>query len=354
MKADIDFLKRLIGIPSVSGDVAANNRAVEALDGWLREKGVATTVEQMPDGRRTLWASTRPGKVQDYLLCAHLDVVPAPAEMFTPVERDGWLCARGAGDCKGNVVTIARLLAELNGKASVGAVFTTDEEIGGATGYAMVARGYAARKLVIVMDSQPYSVCVGEKGHTYFTLTARGKSCHSSRPWEGANAVDSLLEGLAKLRPIWPHEATASDFWHDTLATTVIGAGDVPNRVPEIATATLNLRYVEPGGGDVWERRIREASGLEVTRGEDSPPVVSDPEAPVVQALQRHLRACWPERPVDFVRMNGATDARAFVSLGVPLVITCVEKRGDHAASEAVKLASLDVVGDAMQEFVRD
>ena len=349
--AEVSLLKALARIPSVSADIAQVNRAVGVLAAWLKEHGVAVSVESMPDGRNMLWASTAPGKVQDFLFCAHLDVVPAPEEMFDPVERDGWLCGRGTGDCKGNVVAIARILAELNGKASVGAVFTTDEETGGATGYAMVERGYAARKLVLVMDSQPYSVCVGEKGHTYFTLAAHGRSGHASRPWECVNAVDALLEGLGKLRRIWPLEATAEDFWHDTLAATVLSAGDVPNRIPDVASATLNLRYVDPSGGDAWEARIREATGLDVSRGEDSPPVVSNPGAPVLLALQRHLRGCWPERPVPFVRMNGATDARAFVSLGVPLAITCVEKRGDHAADEAVRLASIGEVADALSGF---
>ena len=353
MKADIDLLKRLVRIPSVSADAAANDRVADEVARWLGERGVATTFERGCDGRKILYASTRPGKVQDFLFNAHTDVVPAPPQMFEPVERDGWLCGRGCGDCKGNVVLICRLLAELNGRASVGAVFSADEECGGQTAEAMIEKGYGARKLVAVMDSQPYKLCIAEKGHTYFTLVARGMSGHSSRPWECDNAVDRLLSGWAKLQPILPHEATAEDLWHDTIVATVLQAGDVANRVPDVARMTLNLRYVEPDGADTWERKIRETTGLEVVRGENSPPVVTDGSAPIVMALQKHLRRAWPGRPVPLVRMNGATDARMFVKLGVSLVISCAEKRGDHADGEGVRIASIDEVADAFRDFIQ-
>ena len=110
-------------------------------------------------------------------------------------------------------------------------------------------------------------------------------------------------------------------------------------------------RYLDPGAPERWARSLAEGTGLEVEIGRISAPVTTDADAPVVQDLARHLRARWPNRPVPFVRMNGATDARSFVKLGVPLVISSVEKRGDHADSEGVRLASLDEVGDAFRDF---
>lgn len=231
-------------------------------------------------------------------------------------------------------------------------MFSSDEETDGSTAEAMVAKGYGAKRLVLVMDSQPYSLCIAEKGHVCFTLVARGRAGHSSRPWECDNALERLLDAWAKVRAALPREATAEDFWHETLVPTVLSAGDVPNRVPGEARLTLNLRYVEPGGADEWERRLGDLTGLEVLRGKNSAPVSADGSAPVVAALREHLRRAWPGRPVPLVRMNGATDARAFAKLGVPLVISSVEKRGDHAADEGVRIASIDEVGDALRDFI--
>lgn len=350
--ADVELLRKLVEVPSVTRDISANDRAQDLVADWLCARGVQTVFERAPDGRKILYASTRPGPVQDFLLNAHTDVVPAAPEMFRPTERDGWLCGRGTGDCKGNVVLIARLLAELNGRASVGAVFSSDEEVGGTAAETMVRLGYGARRLVVVLDSQPYSLCVAEKGHAFFTLRAKGRACHSSRPWEGENAIDRLVDGYLKVRAILPREATADAPWAETLVPTVVRAGEAPNGIPGEATMTLNLRFVEEGAVDAWARRLGEVSGLEVVRGECFPVVRSDADAPIVQSLAAHLRKAWPGRPVPFVRMNGATDARSFISLGVPLVITSAEKRADHADAEGVRLGSLDEVADALRDFI--
>lgn len=349
---DYELLTTLCRIPSQTPDIAANDQAQDVLERWLRERGVRTVFERGPDGRKILFAATHPGKVQDYLLNAHTDVVAAPPELFEPVERDGWLYGRGTGDCKGQVVTIARLLVDLNGRASVGAIFSSDEELGGFSAETMVNLGYGATKLVIVLDSQPGKVCTGEKGHTYFTLRANGVSCHSSRPWEGDNPVTRLLSAWAKLEAILPRSATEQDQWHDTLEPTLLKAGDVPNRIPECAELTLNLRYTEPGGSDFWEARIRETTGLEVVRGEESLPVTMDPDTPIIRRFHEHFRRSFPNRDVPLVRTNGATDARHFVKLGVPIVISAALKRGDHGLNEAVCLSSIDEYVDVLSRFL--
>ena len=352
VRADLGLLRELVAIPSVTADIAANDLCQEKVADWLAARGVFTRFEHAEDGRKILYAATVPEKVTDFMLNAHTDVVPASEGMFAPVERDGWLCGRGAGDCKGNVVMICRLLAELNGKASVGAVFSSDEEVAGNAAETMVRLGYAARKLIVVFDSQPYSLCTAEKGHVYLTVRATGRAAHASRPWEGDNALSKLLSGFAQIAALLPHDATADDFWHETLEPTVARAGDVPNRLPEVAELTFNLRYLDPAAPERWARTIAERTGLEVEVGKISAPVTTEADAPIVQDLARHLRVSWPNRPVPFVRMNGATDARSFVKLGVPLVISSVEKRGDHADSEGVRLASLDEVGDAFRDFI--
>ena len=91
-----ELLYRLIECRPVTADVSAVNQAENVMRDFLESRGLYCTMEVI-DGRQTLYASTRPGKVQDVLLNAHLDVVPANDEnQFTPCEKDGWLYARGA------------------------------------------------------------------------------------------------------------------------------------------------------------------------------------------------------------------------------------------------------------------
>ena len=85
------------------------------------------------------------------------------------------------------------------GKADVGAVFTADEETGGATSAEAVRLGYDARKLIGVIDSSPLKITVAHKGILDLKLVARGRNAHSSRHWDGVNAIDRLIEGAEKL-----------------------------------------------------------------------------------------------------------------------------------------------------------
>ena len=283
--------------------------ATALLDGWLRAEGLHCSLEDV-DGRQVLYASTEPTRTPAVLLNAHLDVVPGETDQFTPQVVGGWLHGRGSADCLGNAVICARALCRARGRASVGAIFSSDEEIGGGTTAAMVARGYGAKQLVLVVDGPAYAVAVAQKGIVTCVLTARGRSAHASTPWLGNNAIDRLVDGYVKVRTLFP-EAKAGDEWHDTMAATVIAAGTAANRVPDEASLTLNLRYTEPGGDERWAARLRDASGLEVAIRMSCPVVSFDPATPALgrlaAAMQRHFR-----REIALVRMNGATDARHF------------------------------------------
>ena len=76
-----ELLEKLIRCKAVSGEIQNVNRAVGVMRDFLESKGIACVTETL-DGREILYASAMPGKVQDIMLNAHLDVVPAPDSMF--------------------------------------------------------------------------------------------------------------------------------------------------------------------------------------------------------------------------------------------------------------------------------
>ncbi len=64
MKTDLKLLEDLIRIPSVSTDIPQVNRAEEAMRDYLEAHGLACSFEEF-EGRKILYSSTVPGKVQD-------------------------------------------------------------------------------------------------------------------------------------------------------------------------------------------------------------------------------------------------------------------------------------------------
>ena len=349
MNEYLNLLENLIRCKAVSENIENVNRAIGTMRSFLESKGVFCKTEVL-DGREILYASAMPGKEQDFLLNAHLDVVPAPDPMFEPEIKEGKIFARGSSDCQGNAVILARILCELNGKASVSAVFTSDEEIGGSTTLAMVERGYAARKMILILDAEPFCIANAQKGIIKVTLRAKGRGGHSSEPWALKNPIDLLIDGYVKLRSLWS-ELTA-DHWCNTMAPCIIRGGSVFNQVPDTAEMVLNIRYIsEEDSGKIAEM-IRSA-GLENEFEVMSNTVFVDESHPLMHDLKKKMETFF-NREIPFYRMNGATDARHFALLKIPVAILGTLGGGMHSSGEWLDLRNAEDYAALLKAFIAE
>ena len=84
-----------------------------------------------------------------------------------------------------------------------------------------------------------------------------------------------------------------------------------------------------------------------------SPPVASDPKNPLMERLRRAMgETLGRDVPVD--RMGAATDARCFVSCGVPVAIVGTKGHGAHTANEYDYVSSMDELKTYLVRFLRD
>ena len=204
--ADLKFLKELVEIPSSSIDYPQVNRAMRAMKSYLEARGLFCSVETDNAGRELLFAATKPGKVQDYVISAHLDVVPASYEgQYTFKNDNGRLSGRGVGDDKGGSLAVAQALVALAGKdVSVGCIFGADEELGGFTTTWMVEeKGYRPRRMVIVVDSAYAKIGYATKGQLMVKATLKGKGGHSSAPWKCEDLITRLSAAVVKIEEEW-------------------------------------------------------------------------------------------------------------------------------------------------------
>ncbi|NMA21142.1 MAG: M20 family metallopeptidase [Lentisphaerae bacterium] len=352
MQATIELLSELIRCRPVTSDIAAVNRAMQVMHRYLQEKGVFCVIEEV-NGRQVLFASTAPGKVHDLLLNAHIDVVPADPELFEPRLEGDRLYGRGASDDLSNAVCIAHVLCRQLGKASVGAIFTADEEIGGSTTAAMIQRGYVGRKFAIVMDGPNGRIAIAQKGIQIVKLIAKGRGGHASAPWSFDNPIDKLIDGYLRLRQQWP-EVTAEQQWQNTMAPCMLEAGFAGNQIPDEASMVINIRYIQHSDREKILAQIKDLTGLELETDRHCDPVVSDENAPELHLLSRAIQKYMPEYPSDFVRMNGATDARHMLSMGVPIAITSVVGQGAHSRCEWAELPSIDKYVQILEEVIAE
>ena len=233
----IETLRDLIRIPSVNppGDEILAARYVAQ---YLGDAGIASEViepEEFP-GRGSVVARLRgDGTGGDpLLLLSHLDVVPAPADLWThdPFAADvadGYVWGRGALDMKAMVsmeLAVLRLLADQARAAGrnpatdpipgltrdVLFASTAGEEAGGVEGAGWIAEhrpellraagciNEAGGVSLEIAGRRFYPIQVAEKGFIRYRITVRGTWGHGSMPRED-NAAVRAAEVVQRLAP---------------------------------------------------------------------------------------------------------------------------------------------------------
>ena len=353
-----ELLKELVAMKPVSSDVAAVNNVSARIEEFLKARGVRVVREDV-NGRNTLYASSLPeGKTTKLLFNSHIDVVPlANPEQGEAVEKDGRIYGRGVGDCLGHAVALVQLLCE-NKNCSFGAIFTTDEEIGGLTTAEMLRRGYVGTEGVVILDCwSDGDLAFGEKGMLNVRITAHGKGGHAAYPWDAVNALDLLIAGYSRLRAEWKN-ADSADSWSDTMSATAISCDSTAfNVVPGEASMVLNIRYTAIDGEAAVIERIKKATGLDDVKLLDdcAVPVVCDENAPFLLKVAEIAADVRGKRP-RFYKMHGATDARhvAQICPGVPILMDGCRHGGIHSAGEWMDLEDFDNVISIYGKLIKE
>ena len=347
-ESDLMRLEKLIRIPSVSSNIVEVNRAVDFLNGELGCDGLYRQIETMPDGRRVLFAANESTKRPDILLSAHLDVVPEKdPSQFVPRRENGRIYGRGASDCKEHVVLCARLMRELKGRVSIGAIFGSDEEIGGMSTAFMLDKGYGAAKMVIVLDSEQFAITTRQKGLARYVIEADAPPTHAGMV-KGAppNAVREL---------ILSYEAAAAEIpdfedgtWRDVMMLERVSG------TREHAEIEISVRCARKGGFESVENLLRNKFKRDLHCLRKGEAVLLDETQPYLVAFRERMRRAWPNRKVDFYHLNSSTDARHLQRLNLPMLILGVDARGAHTATEYVEIPSLDEYASLIESYLLD
>ncbi|PMD30337.1 hypothetical protein L207DRAFT_473720, partial [Hyaloscypha variabilis F] len=93
---------------------------------------------------------------------------------------------------------------------------------------------------VIFGEPTELKLARGHKGGLGFNVTARGKAGHSGYPELGRNAIDILVQGLAKLQSI--ELPGSKEFGATTLNVGTIRGGVAANVIAQDAFATVSVR----------------------------------------------------------------------------------------------------------------
>ena len=333
----VDLTRDLIAIPSENPPGMHYHDALELLRSRLEALGFDDTriegdciVSFAGSGTRTVYFS------------GHYDVVPAQRrDQFTPRLHGKTIVGRGSSDMKSGLAAMtyaARALRELDmlGDGRIGLVFVPDEETAGPRGSRdLLARGVLGTDGIGMLTPEPTGGIVwnANRGAITLRITARGKTAHVGRQYEGVNAFQGMLavaQALLELK----HEVEAhtTDFHiaPDVARRSILLLGGRTeggtnfNVVPDECWFTVDRRLNPEEDLEVEKQRlfdvIDRAGGpatIEVEVIQEGRASGSDERGPVGRALAESI-VDVTGRPARFEMCPGLLEIRFYAERGVP------------------------------------
>jgi len=178
-----------------------------------------------------------------------------------------------------------------------------------------------------IIDGPP-EIQLGNKGRVDVLVTVKGKQAHSSRPWEGINAIDGAMNVLQKLQLLMPYPETRA---HPELGKVSL----TPNAIESFPKATHTIqsecrimfdRRLLPGDDPVKAiEQMRDAIGkidpfeIIVEPRDFMYPSEIGKDAEVVEALEQGIRTMLGYEP-RFSFSTAANDTGLFNFRGIQAI----------------------------------
>ncbi len=371
------LLRDLVRIPSVnpmgrplSGPEYYEYQVTAYLEQFFRDLGVPYERQQVAPLRENIIARFEAsGPAKMLMFEAHQDTVPAEnmtIEPFGGQIENGRLYGRGACDIKGGMAAMlsafARLVRERpRGAASVIMACVVDEEFTFQGIIELVRRGVRP-DMAIVAEPTKLAIVNAHKGIVRWHLRTTGRSCHSSSPEQGVNAIyhmGRLLVGIEQFAEKLRNSKVDPVLGPPTLSVGRIEGGVSVNTVPDRCRIEIDRRVIT--GEDLRQVPaeltffLREGASID-TPFENDPPWMSKPalsprgSEEVVARLGAALDAVHGSHQVMAVPYG--TDASTLAEAGVPSVVF---GPGDiakaHTADEWVPLDEVEQAAEILYRF---
>ena len=245
----IEFVRRLISHPTVSGQEEA---AARELESFMRQHGFENiTIDSCGNIFGSI-RGTKPG--ERVLYDGHIDTVPVadPSawthDPYAGEIADGKLYGRGASDMKGAVgaYTCAAAFFKEDHPAFSGEIIC-DGVVHEECFEGVAARSVSALTkpdIVVIGESTACNVKIGQRGRAEVVVETFGVPAHSANPEKGFNAVYAMCRVIEEIRKLEPKEQTG--LGKGILELTDIKSVPYPGAsvVPSYCRATYDRRLL--------------------------------------------------------------------------------------------------------------
>jgi acetylornithine deacetylase len=372
MNAIHALVRDLVSLPSINpmgrdlqGPEVFEHQVTNYLESFFRELGVHCERQTVAPLRDNVVArTTLPRAKRTLLFEAHQDTVPTDHMTIPPFGadiRNGRLYGRGACDIKGGMAAMlaafARLVREQPaGAANVIMACTVDEEHTFLGVQELVRRGVQA-DMAVVAEPTCLHIVNAHKGAVRWDLNTAGRSCHSSNPAQGVNAIyrmGHLLTAIEQYAATLQASPPDPLLGPPTLSVGRIEGGTSVNTVPDHCRIEIDRRLIP---GELPEAALNHFATFlqQHSTWTDYPFTCSEPwlsmpalspqnSAALVDRLGRAIDEVIGSHQVTVVPYG--TDASTIARAGIPAVvfgpgdIAQAHTRDEWVALEEVEQAS--------------
>ncbi len=349
----IELFKKLLRFPSVTPDDAGSLDFIRDYLGeyeafWFNKEGV-----------RNLFLYKRFGEGEHLCFAGHIDVVPPGdgwrSDPFNPIEKDGFIYARGAQDMKSGVAAFVQAAKETRDfRGTLSLLLTSDEE-----GEAKWGTRYALEELR-GMDMIPdYAIVaeptceerfgdaikIGRRGSINGVIEKIGKQGHAAYPEKAINPIHKVAQVLPHMAGVDLDEGDEF-FAPSKFVITDIRAGmEVTNVTPGRLKMMFNVRNNTKTSMQDIERFVhRYFDGMNYTLKltQSAKPFLTDPNSKIVRLIDEAIQKVVGITPKHSTA-GGTSDARFLAEFGVKTIEFGVKNDTIHAPNE--RTTKEEVVG---------
>ena len=373
------LLQDLVRLPSVNpmgrplqGDHLFEHHVSGYLEQFFRSLGVPWERQAVAPLRDNVVARLElPGARRTLLFEAHQDTVPTDNMTIDPFGGSidgGRLYGRGACDIKGGMAAMLGAFARLArerpaGAANVLMACTVDEE------HTFLGVQYLVKKFqaaaAVVAEPTELKIVHAHKGAVRWHLETAGRSCHSSRPELGVNAIYQMARVLPAVESFadWLRTSRTDPLLGPpTLSVGMIAGGTSVNTVPDRCRVEIDRRLIPgeepraaPGQLLGWlKERVPAEVAYSCSEAWLSMPALSPKGSEaLVEQLGRAIDAVKGSHAV--LPVPYGTDASTLAAAGIPAVVF---GPGDiaraHTCDEWVPLDEVEQASDILYRLACD